>query len=34
MPEVVLAKLTNDERMFLVLLKENGSLKTSEVVAA
>jgi hypothetical protein len=33
MPETVLAKLTNDERMFLVLLKENGSLKTSEVVA-
>lgn len=31
-PEPVLAKLTNDERTFLVLLKENGSLKTSEVV--
>ncbi len=30
-PADVLAKLANDERSFLVLLKENGSLKTSEV---
>ena len=32
-PETLLAKLTGDECTFLVLLKENGSLKTSEVVA-
>ncbi len=30
-PKDVLAKLSSDERVFLVLLKENGSLKTSEV---
>jgi hypothetical protein len=32
-PEDVLAKLGGDERTLLVLLKENGSLKTSEIAA-
>lgn len=31
-PDDLLAKLSNDERSFLVLLKENGTLKTSEAV--
>jgi hypothetical protein len=33
MPDDLLAKLSGDERTFLVLLKENGTLKTSEVVS-
>jgi hypothetical protein len=33
LPQDVLAKLGSDERAFLVLLKENGSLKTSEIAA-
>jgi hypothetical protein len=32
-PKDVLAKLSGEERAFLVLLKENGSLKTSEIAA-
>jgi hypothetical protein len=32
MPDEVLAKLSSDERTFLVLLEENGTLKTSDVV--
>jgi hypothetical protein len=33
LPEELLGKLGADERTFLVLLKENGTLKASEVVA-